>query len=229
MGLIVWRSVGLGFAIVTTVALFFVGAADLWTITMYTLAGTTVSVVICMVIGIPLGIAAAHSRVWDAIQRPVLDTMQTMPAFVYLIPVLFFFGGNPTTAIIATVIYALPPMIRLTTLGIGQIPLEIDEVARSFGSRTLQTLTKVKFPLAIPSIMLGVNQTVIMALAMQAITPLVAGLGLGKEVLRCDEHRQHRAGPHGGDRHHSARDRARQTDPVLDPPGSARARPGSSP
>jgi glycine betaine/proline transport system permease protein len=108
--------------------------------------------------------------------------MQTMPAFVYLIPVLFFFGGNPTTAIIATVIYALPPMIRLTTLGIGQIPLEIDEVARSFGSRTLQTLTKVKFPLAIPSIMLGVNQTVIMALAMQAITPLVAGLGLGKEV-----------------------------------------------
>ena len=182
VGLIVWRSVGLGFAVVTTVALFFVGAADLWAITMYTLAGTTVSVVICMVIGIPLGIAAAHSRVWDAIQRPVLDTMQTMPAFVYLIPVLFFFGGNPTTAIIATVIYALPPMIRLTTLGIGQIPLEIDEVARSFGSRTLQTLTKVKFPLAIPSIMLGVNQTVIMALAMQAITPLVAGLGLGKEV-----------------------------------------------
>ena len=182
VGLIVWRSVGWGFAIVTAVALFFVGAANLWPITMYTLAGTTVSVVICMAIGIPLGIAAAQSKVWDAIQRPVLDTMQTMPAFVYLIPVLFFFGGNPTTAIIATVIYAVPPMIRLTTLGIGQIPLEIDEVARSFGSRSLQTLVKVKFPLAIPSIMLGVNQTVIMALAMQAITPLVAGLGLGKEV-----------------------------------------------
>ena len=182
LGLVVWRSVGWGFALVTIVSLFFVGAANLWPITMYTLAGTTVSVVICMAIGIPLGIAAAHSKVWDAIQRPVLDTMQTMPAFVYLIPVLFFFGGNPTTAIIATVIYALPPMIRLTTLGIGQIPLEIDEVARSFGSRTLQTLLKVKLPLAIPSIMLGVNQTVIMALAMQAITPLVAGLGLGKEV-----------------------------------------------
>ena len=182
VGLIVWRSVGWGFAIVTAIALFFVGAANLWPITMYTLAGTTVSVVICMAIGIPLGIAAAYSKVWDAIQRPVLDTMQTMPAFVYLIPVLFFFGGNPTTAIIATVIYAVPPMIRLTTLGIGQIPLEIDEVARSFGSRTLQTLVKVKLPLAVPSIMLGVNQTVIMALAMQAITPLVAGLGLGKEV-----------------------------------------------
>ena len=182
LGLIVWRSVGWGFAVVTIVSLFFVGAANLWPIAMYTLAGTAVSVVICMAIGIPLGIAAAHSKVWDAIQRPVLDTMQTMPAFVYLIPVLFFFGGNPTTAIIATVIYALPPMVRLTTLGIGQIPLEIDEVARSFGSRTLQTLVKLKFPLAIPSIMLGVNQTVIMALAMQAITPLVAGLGLGKEV-----------------------------------------------
>ena len=182
VGLIVWRSVGLGSAIATTAALFFVGAADLWAITMYTLAGTTVSVVICMAIGIPLGIAAAYSKVWDAIQRPVLDTMQTMPAFVYLIPVLFFFGGNPTTAIIATVIYAVPPMIRLTTLGIGQIPHEVDEVARSFGSRTLQTLVKLKLPLAVPSIMLGVNQTVIMALAMQAITPLVAGLGLGKEV-----------------------------------------------
>ncbi len=182
VGLIVWRSVGPGFAIATTVALFFVGAANLWAVTMYTLAGTTVSVVICMAIGIPLGIAAAWSRAWDAIQRPVLDTMQTMPPFVYLIPVLFFFGGNPTTAIIATVIYALPPMIRLTTLGIGQIPLEIDEVARSFGSRNLQTLIKLKLPLAVPSIMLGVNQTVIMALAMQAITPLVAGLGLGKEV-----------------------------------------------
>ena len=182
LGLIVWRSVGWAFAVVTVVSLFFVGAANLWPITMYTLAGTTVSVVICMLIGIPLGIAAAYSKVWDSIQRPVLDTMQTMPAFVYLIPVLFFFGGNPTTAIIATVIYAVPPMIRLTTLGIGQIPLEIDEVSRSFGSRTLQTLVKVKLPLAVPSIMLGVNQTVIMALAMQAITPLVAGLGLGKEV-----------------------------------------------
>ena len=182
IGLVVWRSVGWGFAIVTTVSLFFVGAANLWNVAMYTLAGTTVSVVICMVIGIPLGIAAAYSKVWDAVQRPVLDTMQTMPAFVYLIPVLFFFGGNPTTAIIATVIYAVPPMIRLTALGIGQIPPEIDEVSRSFGARTLQTLVKVKLPLAVPSIMLGVNQTVIMALAMQAITPLVAGLGLGKEV-----------------------------------------------
>ena len=182
LGLIVWRSVGWGFAIVTTACLFFVGAANLWSVAMYTLAGTTVSAVICMAIGIPLGTAAAYSKVWDAVQRPVLDTMQTMPAFVYLIPVLFFFGGNPTTAIIATVIYALPPMIRMTTLGIGQIPPEIDEVSRSFGARTLQTLAKVKLPLATPSIMLGVNQTVIMALAMQAITPLVAGLGLGKEV-----------------------------------------------
>jgi len=108
--------------------------------------------------------------------------MQTLPAFVYLIPALFFFGGNKTTAVIATVIYAIPPVIRLTTLGLKQLPPEVDEVAGSFGSSTLQTLFKVKLPMASPSIMLGLNQAVVFALAMQAITPLVAGLGLGKEV-----------------------------------------------
>lgn len=183
IGLIVWVSVNGRFALVTLAFLFFLAAADLWEVSMFTLAGTSVSVGICMFFGVPLGVAAAYSRTIDSILKPILDAMQTMPAFVYLIPALFFFGGNKTTAIIATVIYAIPPVIRLTTLGLKQLPPELDEVAGSYGSTTLQTLVKVKLPMASPSIMLGLNQAVVFALAMQAITPLVAGLGLGKEVF----------------------------------------------
>ena len=183
LALIVWVSVSLRFALVTLGFLFFVAAAGLWEIAVFTLAGTSVSVIICMVVGVPLGILAAYNKVVDAILRPILDAMQTLPAFVYLIPALFFFGGNKTTAVIATVIYSIPPVIRLTTLGLRQLPPEIDEVANSYGSSQTQTLLKVKLPMASPSIMLGLNQSVVMALAMQAITPLVAGLGLGKEVF----------------------------------------------
>lgn len=181
--LVVWRSVGVGFALITIASLFFTGAAGLWDITMYTLASTIASVAICLIIGLPLGILAAYSRPVDSVMRPILDAMQTMPAFVYLIPVLMFFGGNPVTAVIATVIYAIPPMIRMTILGLRQLPEEINEVSSSFGSTAFQSLIKVKLPMASPSIMLGVNQAVVMALAMQVITPLVAGLGLGKEVF----------------------------------------------
>lgn len=183
LGLIVWKSTTLKFALITTAFLLFLAAAGLWEISMFTLAGTSVSVAICMLIGVPLGVIAAYSQRLDAVLRPILDAMQTLPAFVYLIPALFFFGGNKTTAVIATVIYAIPPVIRLTTLGLRQIPPEVDEVAGSFGSSPLQTLFKVKLPMASPSIMLGLNQAVVFALAMQAITPLVAGLGLGKEVF----------------------------------------------
>ena len=183
LGLIVWKSTTLKFALVTTGFLVFLAAAGLWEVSMFTLAGTSVSVIICMLFGVPLGVLAAYSKPVDAVLRPILDAMQTLPAFVYLIPALFFFGGNKTTAVIATVIYAIPPVIRLTTLGLRQLPKEVDEVAGSFGSGTLQTLFKVKLPMASPSIMLGLNQAVVFALAMQAITPLVAGLGLGKEVF----------------------------------------------
>ena len=183
IGLIVYVSVGIRFAIITMVFLFLLAAAGLWEISLFTLAGTSVSVLICIVIGVPLGILAAYFKPVDAVLRPILDAMQTLPAFVYLIPALFFFGGNKTTAVIATVIYSIPPMIRLTTLGLRQLPAEVDEVASSFGSTKLQALFKVKLPMASPSIMLGLNQSVVMALAMQAITPLVAGQGLGKEVF----------------------------------------------
>ncbi|MEM7177920.1 MAG: ABC transporter permease subunit [Pseudomonadota bacterium] len=178
----VWYGAGWRLAVLTFLSLMFCGASGLWDLTMYTLNGTLVSVVFCLLVGVPIGIAAAFSKPLDAVVRPILDTMQTIPSFVYLVPALFFFGGNPTTAVIATVIYAIPPVIRTTTLGIRQVPVEMDEVATSFGARKLQSLLKIKLPLALPSIMLGVNQTVIMALAMQTVTPLVAGLGLGKEV-----------------------------------------------
>ncbi|MDH5798343.1 MAG: ABC transporter permease subunit, partial [Paracoccaceae bacterium] len=180
---ICWRSAGLGFALVVVASLLFTGLAGLWAITMYTLAATIASVAICVVIGVPIGIAAAYSRSFSVILRPILDAMQTMPTFVYLIPVLMFFGGNPVTAVIATVIYALPPVIRMTILGLEQLPAEINEVSDAFGSSKLQALLKVRLPMASPSIMLGVNQSVVMAFAMQVITPLVAGLGLGKEVF----------------------------------------------
>jgi len=183
MFLIVWRSGGIRFALMTTVALLFIGASGIWAVTMYTLAATLASVAVCVLFGLPLGILAAYSRTLDAILRPILDTMQTMPSFVYLIPVLMFFGGNAVTAIIATVIYSIPPMIRMTTLGLRQLPPEINEVSNAFGSTGWQTLLKVKLPMASPSIMLGVNQAVVMALAMQVITPLVGGKGLGKEVF----------------------------------------------
>ncbi|MFT7533554.1 MAG: glycine betaine/proline transport system permease protein, partial [Gammaproteobacteria bacterium] len=125
----------------------------------------------------------AYSKRFDAILKPVMDAMQTLPSFVYLIPVLMFFGGNVVSAVIATVIYALPPVIRLTTLGISQIPVTYNEVSSSFGGTPAQTLCKVKLPMALPSIMLGLNQSVMMALAMQVVTPLIGGGGLGREVF----------------------------------------------
>ncbi len=179
---IAWYVAGWRLGLLTALSLLFCGASGLWGLTMYTITGTTVSVLFCLLIGVPFGVLAAYSRFANAVLRPILDTMQTIPSFVYLVPALFFFGGNPTTAVIATVIYAIPPVIRATALGLQQVPVEVDEVARSFGTTPLQALAKLKLPLAMPSIMLGVNQTVIMALAMQTVTPLVAGLGLGKEV-----------------------------------------------
>ena len=180
-------SAGKWFALVAFCLLFFTGLSGVWLLTMETLAAILASVAVCVIIGLPLGIFAAYNKTVDQIIRPVLDTMQTMPAFVYLIPVLYFFGGNRVTAVIATVIYALPPMVRMTNLGLRELPKQINEVSDSFGSTEIQSLIKAKLPMASPSIMLGVNQAVIMALAMQVITPLIAGEGLGKEVFRAME------------------------------------------
>ncbi|MDE0921316.1 MAG: ABC transporter permease subunit, partial [Arenicellales bacterium] len=150
---------------------------------MTTLTTVTVSVLICFIVGVPLGILAAYNRTVDALLKPVLDTMQTMPVFVYLVPVIMLFGGGQIPAVIATVIYALPPLVRCTTLGIRELPEEINEVSSSFGASTTQTLTKVKIPMAIPAITIGINQGIMMALAMEVITPLIGGKGLGLDVF----------------------------------------------
>ncbi len=180
---IMWLSTGRWLALMSLAALFFIGAVGLWETSMLTLASILVSVFLCFLLGVPLGVGMACSNAFEAVMKPVLDAMQTMPAFVYLVPVLMFFGGNVVSAVIATCVYAIPPIIRLTNLGIREVPAETVESARSFGSTFLQTLIKVRMPLALPTIMMGINQAVMMALAMSIITPLIGGGGLGEQVF----------------------------------------------
>ncbi|MGE4570765.1 MAG: ABC transporter permease subunit [Gammaproteobacteria bacterium] len=182
-GLIGLISLGLRFALTTVALLFFIGACGLWISAMLTLSSVMVSVLLCVIIGLPIGIACANFPRLNMVLKPILDSMQTMPSFVYLIPVLMFFGGNIVSAVIATVIYALPPVIRMTTLGITQIPEAYTEVSQMFGSTRLQRLLKVQLPMALPSIMMGINQGVMMGLAMQVITPMIGGGGLGRDVF----------------------------------------------
>ena len=179
----VWLTAGRWLALICIIAMLFIGAVDMWEVTMFTLATILVAVFLCFLIGVPLGVLAAISSTFEAVLKPILDAMQTMPAFVYLIPVLMFFGGNVVSAVIATLIYAIPPTIRLTTLGIKGVPVQAVEAAQSFGSTFLQILVKVRLPLALPSIMMGINQAVMMALAMTVLTPLIGGGGLGQQVF----------------------------------------------
>ncbi|MCB0212301.1 MAG: ABC transporter permease subunit [Anaerolineae bacterium] len=177
------RAVGLRVALFSAFAMLFMGFMGLWDEGMLTLALMAVSVVIALLIGIPLGVLAARSDKFEAGLRPLLDIMQTLPAFVYLIPVLLFFGIARVPSVIATVIYALPPAIRLTNLGIRQVSPSAVEAARAFGSTGRQTLFKVQIPLALPTIIAGVNQTIMMAFGIVVIAALIGAGGLGNEVL----------------------------------------------
>ena len=165
------------------VFLFLIGTFDLWSQTMTTLAVIIISVVLSLLIGIPLGILMAFNRTFASIMRPILDAMQTMPTFVYLIPVIFFFPLGNVPAVIATIIYALPPVMRLTELGIRNVDEEVIESAESFGSSRMQMLMKVQLPQALPTIMAGVNQTTMMALSMAVVGSMVGADGLGERVL----------------------------------------------
>lgn len=163
--------------------IFLIGTFDLWPETMTTISIVLISVILSLLIGIPLGVATAFSKSLSTIMRPVLDAMQTMPSFVYLIPVIFFFPLGNVPAVIATIIYALPPVIRLTELGIRNVDKEVVESAQSFGSSTSQMLMKVQLPQALPTIMAGVNQTTMMALSMAVVGSMVGAQGLGERVL----------------------------------------------
>ena len=179
-----WKVASLKIAAMSVIGLAILATVNLWDPTMVTVAIMIVSVFLSIVVGVPVGILAARSDAVDTGIRPVLDTMQTMPSFVYLVPGIMLFGLGNVAAIFATVLYALPPCIRLTNLGIRQVDASVVEAGRSFGSSYMQLLFKIQIPMAIPTIMAGINQTVMMALAMSTIAAMVGAGGLGIEVLR---------------------------------------------
>lgn len=182
--IIAWRqSKKIGKGIMYGALLFLIGIVGLWSLMLETLSIVIASVIISLILGFPLGILVSTSDRANAIVRPILDTMQTMPVFVYLIPALLFFGLGKPPAVIATTIYAIVPMIRLTSHGIRQIDEEVVEASIAFGSTRLQSLVKVQIPQALPTIMTGVNQTLMMAMSMVVTTSMIGATGLGMEVL----------------------------------------------
>lgn len=181
--IIAWLVAGRKVAIMTAVSLLLLGSLALWQVGMSTLALVATAVFICVLFGLPLGILAAKNRTFDAILRPILDGMQTIPSFVYLIPAIMFFGIGNVPGILATVVFALPPMVRLTSLGIQQVDTEVVEAGTAFGCTPWQLLLKIQLPLAIPSIMAGVNQTVMMALSMVVVAAMIGAGGLGSKIL----------------------------------------------
>ncbi|QRZ12463.1 proline/glycine betaine ABC transporter permease [Paracoccus methylovorus] len=168
----------------SVVTLVLIGLFGMWDDTMKTVSMIFAATLISIAVGLPLGILMARSRRVQSILNPVLDVMQTMPSFVYLIPVVMLLGIGRVPGLIAVVIYAIPPMIRLTNLGIRQVDPEVLEAADAFGSSTWQKLVKAELPLALPTIMAGINQTIMMALAMVVIASMIGVQGLGQPVLK---------------------------------------------
>ncbi|MBK5911983.1 glycine/betaine ABC transporter [Rhodothalassium salexigens] len=177
-----WR-VGLRFAVGAAVGLALIPAMGLWAETMVTLALILGAATFSLVAGLPLGVLSAKSQLAQALIRPVLDLMQTLPPFVYLIPAAMFFGLGKVPGAIATIIFSMPPAVRLTDLGIRGVDATLVEAARAFGCTPGQLLVKVQLPLALPSIMAGLNQTIMLALSMVVIASMIGAGGLGNEVL----------------------------------------------
>jgi glycine betaine/proline transport system permease protein len=177
-----YRTNGLKFSCLTVIGLVFIDLVDLWSESMTTLAMIFTAVIFCIIIGIPLGIISSRSKLFEVIMRPILDVMQTIPSFVYLIPVVMLFGIGLTPGVVATIIFALPPIIRLTNLGIRQVGKGFKEAGSSLGLTKLLILIKIEIPLALKTIMAGINQTLMLALSMVVIAALIGAGGLGLTV-----------------------------------------------
>ena len=182
LALLTWRTAGRGMAIFTVISLVFIDMIGLWPETMTTLSMIVTSVLFCVVLGLPLGILAARNDRVLAVIRPVLDIMQTVPSFVYLVPIVMLFGVGMAPGIIATIIFALPPIVRLTNLGIRNVRGDLIEAAEAFGSTSWQMLWNIQLPLAMRTIMAGLNQTLMLALSMVVITSMIGAGGLGLTV-----------------------------------------------
>jgi len=183
IGILAWRFSGVMLAIFSAITMVLIGLLGLWEDSMTTLAMVLSAVVFCALVGIPLGIWAGRSDRFDALLRPALDAMQTTPAFVYLVPIVMLFSVGNVAGVLATIIFAVPPIIRLTSLGIRQVHPELVEAAQAFGATRWQVLMRVQVPLAMPTILAGLNQTIMMALSMVVIAALIGAGGLGSPVI----------------------------------------------
>jgi ABC-type proline/glycine betaine transport system, permease component len=178
-----WRVRGWRLAVGSSIGLLLIYDLQLWSALIDTLVLVIISAFVSILIGLPLGILAARKQTFQRVMAPILDFMQTMPSFVYLIPALMLFGLGTVPAVFATVVFAMPPVIRLTNLGIRQVPVDLVEVGEAFGSTPFQLLWKIQLPLAMPTIMAGINQTMMLSLSMVVIAAMIGSGGFGQGVL----------------------------------------------